>query len=161
MTYIFTYLYIYILICICSIIFTYVYLHHFSPPAPGFWFFRGRRITMYAKAKTKVLTGRREACFFQGRSARMYPDLPTWAPGKWEIPNYKPYSSWVFMGKLSPRIPRLNTINKYHGSTRTLGVHPSLSLDFWRFCFFFFKHHTAGQFFQRDVTNRPGPPKGR
>ena len=28
---------------------------------------------------------------------------------------YKPYSSWVFMGKLSPRIPREN--NKYHGYT--------------------------------------------
>ena len=24
---------------------------------------------------------------------------------------YKPYITWVFMGKLSPRIPRLNTIN--------------------------------------------------
>ncbi len=29
----------------------------------------------------------------------------------WEIPWYKPYNMWVFMGKLSPRIPRLNTIN--------------------------------------------------
>ncbi len=32
-----------------------------------------------------------------------------------EIPNYKPYSSWVFMGKLSPRIPKEH--NKYHGYT--------------------------------------------
>ena len=31
----------------------------------------------------------------------------------WEIPNYKPYITWVFMGKLSPRIPRLNTINTW------------------------------------------------
>ncbi len=35
---------------------------------------------------------------------------PTWAPGKWEIPE-SPIFTWVFMGKLSPRIPRLNTIN--------------------------------------------------
>ena len=34
---------------------------------------------------------------------------------------YKPYSSWVFMGKLSPRIPRLNTINTMG---TLLGVHP-------------------------------------
>ena len=30
-------------------------------------------------------------------------------------PYYKPYSTWVFMGKLSPRIPREH--NKYHGCT--------------------------------------------
>ena len=29
----------------------------------------------------------------------------------WEIPINKPYSTWIFMDKLSPRIPRLNTIN--------------------------------------------------
>ena len=35
--------------------------------------------------------------------------------------NYKPYITWVFMGKLSPRIPNENTIAKYHGGwgTRT------------------------------------------
>ena len=38
----------------------------------------------------------------------------------WEIPQYKPYSSWVYMGKLSPRIPRLNTINTMG---TLLGVH--------------------------------------
>ena len=37
----------------------------------------------------------------------------------WENPLYKPYITWIFMGKLSPRIPRLNTIN-------TMGT---LSLD--------------------------------
>ncbi len=29
----------------------------------------------------------------------------------WEIPIYALYMQWVFMGNLSPRIPRLNTIN--------------------------------------------------
>ena len=101
------------------------------------WFFRGRRTTMYAKAKTKVPPGAPGGAFFQGRSARMYPGLPTWAPGKWEIPNYKPYSSWEFMGKLSPRILRLNTINKYHGSTRTLGVSRPCPLIFGDFAVFF------------------------
>ena len=38
--------------------------------------------------------------------------LPTNVPHLWDIPNYKPYITWVFMG------------------TRTLGVHvPSLSLE--------------------------------
>ncbi len=46
-------------------------------------------------------------------------------PPSWKIPLYKPYSLWVFMGKLSPRIPRLNTINTMG---TLLGVHPSLSL---------------------------------
>ena len=26
------------------------------------------------------------------------PPIPTWAPGKWEIPKNKPYITWVFMG---------------------------------------------------------------
>ena len=39
--------------------------------------------------------------------------------------NNKPYITWVFMGKLSPRIPRLNTIN---AMGTLLGVHP-LSLE--------------------------------
>ena len=44
---------------------------------------------------------------------------------------YKPYISLQHVGVyglLSPRIPIFSPY-KYHGSTRTLGVHPSLSLD--------------------------------
>ena len=60
------------------------------------------------------LTWTERSKLLQGSSARMgAPGLPTWDPGKWEIPNYKPYSSRVFMGKLSPRIPRKH--NKNHG----------------------------------------------
>ena len=44
----------------------------------------------------------------------MYPDPNVPRHGK---SLYKPYITWVFMGKLSPRIPRES--NKYHGSTRT------------------------------------------
>ena len=44
----------------------------------------------------------------------MHPYQPTY-PGKWEMPIYKPYIMWVFMGKLSPRIPR--EPNKYQGHT--------------------------------------------
>ncbi len=35
---------------------------------------------------------------------------------------YKPYNTWVFMGNLSPRFPRLNTINTM--GPKLLGVHP-------------------------------------
>ena len=40
--------------------------------------------------------------------------------GSLDPATYKPYITWVFMGKLCPRIPRLNTINN-HGYT--VGVH--------------------------------------
>ena len=40
----------------------------------------------------------------------MYPDPNVPRHGK---SLYKPYITWVFMGKLSPRIPRES--NKYHG----------------------------------------------
>ena len=50
----------------------------------------------------------------------MYP-LPTWAPGKWEIP--------IFMGKLSPRIPREH--NEYQGYT--VRGYAQLSLECWSF----------------------------
>ena len=55
----------------------------------------------------------------------MYPDPNV--PRHRKSQNISPYITWVFMGKLSPRIPRLNTINTM-GPT-LLGVHPSLSLD--------------------------------
>ena len=48
------------------------------------------------------------------------PRIPTWAPGKWEIPNYKPYSSWVFMGS-NPQESLENTIDTMG---TLLGVHP-------------------------------------
>ena len=49
-----------------------------------------------------------------------------WAPGP-NVPSHgkslkiSPYNTWVFMGKLSSRIPRSNTIN-FMGTL--LGVHP-------------------------------------
>ena len=51
-----------------------------------------------------------QLCLKLSGDSWMYPDpkLPLW-----EIP--KPYSLWVLMGKLSPRIPRED--NKYHGYT--------------------------------------------
>ena len=54
----------------------------------------------------------------------MYPG-PQRTPS-WEIPNYKPYIVGIDR-LLCPRIPIEH--NKYHGSTRTLGVHVHFSLD--------------------------------
>ena len=62
---------------------------------------------------------------FQGSSLDMGAPCSTWAPviGK---SLYKPFIVGIY-GLKSPRIPREH--NKYNGSTRTLGVHLSLSLD--------------------------------
>ncbi len=48
----------------------------------------------------------------ESRDNEVYPDPNVPRHGK---SLYKPYSSWVFMGKLSPRIPREH--NKYQGYT--------------------------------------------
>ncbi len=55
----------------------------------------------------------------QSRDSWMYPYQRT---PLWEIAIYKPYSSWIFMGKVIPKNPYVEH-NKYHGST-LLGVHP-------------------------------------
>ena len=52
--------------------------------------------------------------FFQSVDTLDVP-LPTYPYGK---SLYKPYITWVFMGKLSPRIPRLNTIKTMVGHVR-------------------------------------------
>ena len=55
--------------------------------------------------------------------------LPTYPYGK---SLYKPYIS-LYSGCLwfiIPKNPYIFAQKKYHGSTRTLGVHPSLSLDY-------------------------------
>ena len=41
----------------------------------------------------------------------------------WEIPVNKPYNTWIFMDKLSARIPRLNTINTMVVRVRERGPH--------------------------------------
>ena len=55
-------------------------------------------------------------------------------PGPTEHPYgkslYKPYITWVFIGD-NPQESQCWTLHKYHGSTRTLGIHPSLSLESW------------------------------
>ena len=58
----------------------------------------------------------------------MYPYQRTPMGNPYISPIY-PYSSWVFMGYY-PQESLYFPPYKYHGSTRTLGVHPSLSLDF-------------------------------
>ena len=47
--------------------------------------------------------------------------IPTWAPGKWEIPGYKPYITWVFTQESLE-----NTINTMG---TLLGWYTQLSLD--------------------------------
>ena len=45
--------------------------------------------------------GRREGMLrlFQGMFVGCGPPIPTWPPGKWEIPNNKPVNvTWIFMG---------------------------------------------------------------
>ena len=48
--------------------------------------------------------------FRRGRSGG--PRIPTWAPGKWEIPNYKPYIVGI-CGVIIPKNPEVEH-NKYH-----------------------------------------------
>ena len=49
----------------------------------------------------------------------------------WEIPIYKPYIVGIEMG-CNPQESLENTINNINATgTRTLGVHPSWSLDSW------------------------------
>ena len=54
-------------------------------------------------------------------------------PPKWEIHMAKPYSSWEFKGFFIPKNPKVEH-NKYHGSTRTLEVHP---IEQWKKPWFF------------------------
>ena len=58
---------------------------------------------------------------FRGCSARMWAPDPNVGPRKMGNPYIGTITTWVSMGKLSPRIPRLNTINTMGTLLR---VHP-------------------------------------